>query len=92
ARGMLQGGFDHDAFEGRYRAVQQAGLTACQCLVRPLAQGLFPVGDRCCVLRQAQQLWRQIADVHFTARGHDGDPAAGVFQLAYVARPRKVLE
>src|SRR3990167_11271277 len=82
ACGVLEGGLDHDPLECRYGAVEQVRLAAAQGLVGPVAQGLFPVADRCAVLGLAEQLRRQVVDMHFAPGGHHRDPAAGVLQLA----------
>ena len=39
-----------------------------------------------------QQLRWQVVDQHLTAGRHDGNPAAGVFQLAHIAGPGQGLE
>src|SRR5690606_20252729 len=84
---VLEGGFYHDPLEDGYRLIQQVADTAGQLLVGPVAQPLFPVVGGGAGVRLVEQLRRKVVRQHLATGGHDRDPAAGVPQLAHVARP-----
>ena len=57
---VLQRGLDHDPFESRHCAVEQARLATGQGLIGPLTQRVFPVGHGGSVLLEVEQFGRQI--------------------------------
>lgn len=92
ARGMLQGGFDQDSLEIRHRLLEQMRVARRQRPIRPFAERVAPVSAGRFGPLELAQFRRQIIDQHFPTRGHDGQPATGVFQLPHIARPREMRE
>src|SRR6185437_4678646 len=77
---------DQDALQGRQRQLQERTLAAQRLPLRPAGEGFFPIGvSRGCA--GAENLRRQILDMHFAARRQHGEPPAEVDELAYVAGP-----
>src|SRR3569623_1033021 len=87
AAGVLERGGVLDAFEGGYGGVEQVAFAGAQALFRPVVEVHFPITAAAGGGSLRLEFGRQIFQMNLTARCHDGEPAAGVFQLAHIAGP-----